>query len=214
MAGRIDARYHLAFTYLIREEYALAEDVLDNIPIAFTLNAKEYEEYITMLAYFDIRKEMQRNEQNLGAANSEQLDALLDLANNGYGLARNYACNVLSLFDLCELELPVDPENKSLYGIDDEYKRMKKLLSSNQTLTIAPNPARNYVTVHYSISGLVENPHVQILKSEGRIVKQIELIKAEDQKIINVSDLKPGIYMLYIKNRDKVVDTGKFIIVN
>lgn len=211
-AGRIDARYHLAFKYLGQEEYALAEDVFDEIPTAFSLNAKEYEEYITMLDYYDIRKEMQMNEQSLGAANSQQLDALLDLANNGYGLARGYACNVLSLYGLCDFELPDDSENKSLYGLDDEYNRMKNLLSNHPSLTIAPNPARNFITVHYSISGLMENPHVQILTTEGKIVKQIELNKAEDQKIIDVNSLNPGVYMLYIKNRDKVVDTGKFII--
>jgi hypothetical protein len=44
------------------------------------------------------------------------------------------------------------------------------------------------------------------------LVKQIVLNKAEDQKLIDVNSLNPGVYMLYIKNRDKVVETGKLII--
>jgi hypothetical protein len=33
------------------------------------------------------------------------------------------------------------------------------------------------------------------------------------QKLIDVNSLNPGIYMLNIINREKVVDNGKFIIV-
>jgi len=211
-AGRIDAMYHLAFLYLNQEDYALAEDVLDDIPIVFVLNAKEYEEYLAILDYYGIRKEMQMNGQSLGAANSQQLDALLDLADNAYGLARSYACNVLSLYGLCEFELPDDMELKSLIDIDAEYKRMKKLLSSHQSLIIAPNPARTYIAVNYSISDLLVNAHIQILTPEGRTIKEIALNKIIDQKIIDVGDLQPGIYLLSIRNNGKVVETGKLII--
>lgn len=211
-AGRINAMYHLAFIYLNQEDYALAEDVLDDIPNVFDLNAKEYEEYVAMLDYYGIRKEMQMNGQSLGAANSQQLDALLDLADNAYGLARSYACNVLSLYGLCEFELPDDMEPKSLIDIDAEYKRMKKLLSSHQSLIIAPNPARTYIAVNYSISDLLVNAHIQILTPEVRAIKEIALNKIIDQKIIDVSDLQPGIYLLSIKNNGNVVETGKFII--
>ena len=210
-AGRKDAKYHLAFVYFNEQDYTSAEAVLNNIPQAFSLTTNEYDEYNSMLDYYAIRKEMQINEQSLLNADSLQLDALLDIAENGYGMAKIYACNVLSLYELCELEIPDDPDEKSIFAREAEYLRMKELLKKHQALKITPNPALDVITVHYSMKGLPDNAYFQITASDGRIVKQVGVEKATDQKVIYIGNLNPGVYMLNLINNQQSVESGRFI---
>jgi hypothetical protein len=46
---------------------------------------------------------------------------------------------------------------------------------------------------------------------DGRIVKQVRVEKATDQKVIYIGNLNPGVYMLNLINNQKSVENGRFI---
>lgn len=80
--------------------------------------------------------------------------------------------------------------NNSTLGLAD--------LSLENGITMYPNPAQNNVTIKNSNN--VKLDQLAIYDIYGRLINTIDLRDMQQEKIINVSDLTPGIYMLHLQS--------------
>jgi hypothetical protein len=80
--------------------------------------------------------------------------------------------------------------NSTLVGLAD--------LSLENGITMYPNPAQNNVTIKNSNN--VKFDQLTIYDVYGRLINTIDLRDMQQEKIINVSDLTPGIYMLQLQS--------------
>ena len=92
--------------------------------------------------------------------------------------------------------------NNSTLGLAD--------LSLENGITMYPNPAQNTVTIKNSNN--VKLDQLAIYDVYGRLINTIDLRDMQQEKIINVSDLTPGIYMLHLQSNG--VRTTKRLIKN
>lgn len=74
------------------------------------------------------------------------------------------------------------------------------------TAKIYPNPAKENVTVSYTLAGNV-NAELQILDITGREVKQVTVSPASSQVTISVAGLRPGVYICRLQGHSQ-----KFIV--
>jgi hypothetical protein len=70
-------------------------------------------------------------------------------------------------------------------------------LSLENGISLYPNPAQNLVTIKNSNS--VQLDQLAIYDVYGRLINTIDLRDMQQEKIINVSDLTSGIYMLQLQ---------------
>jgi LEA14-like dessication related protein len=75
------------------------------------------------------------------------------------------------------------------------------------TISIAPNPATEFINVTNSSNNSILN--IVLTDLNGRIVKNIK-VENENDNQINISDLSSGIYMMKIVS-DKGTSTKKVI---
>lgn len=96
----------------------------------------------------------------------------------------------------------------SKHQVEYGSRKMPKSESAISSLNVSPNPVQEELTL--SIDGIQEEQGIlRIFNSSGRqVFTQNTTIRSINQ--ISVSDLKPGIYLLYLQT-GKISDTIKFI---
>ncbi|MDN5350394.1 MAG: hypothetical protein PWQ54_1790 [Bacteroidales bacterium] len=213
-----EAYYQLAFMHLEDGNPLMGEQLLNSIPNEFELNSYQAAEFSSMMDYYAIRKQMQQNNQYLNNLNETQLDDLIEIATNGTGFAKGYACSILNLYGLCDFTYD-NLKNSSVNGESFaenkalEYKRLQKAKSTYRFVSISPNPATDFLTVQIPEVELSENALIEINSTDGKLIKQIELNTQQFETIIDVSELLPGAYILNLLNNSKLLESNRFIIV-
>jgi hypothetical protein len=213
-----EAYYQLAFMHLEDGNPLMGKQLLNSIPNEFELNSYQAAEFSSMMDYYAIRKQMQQNNQYLNNLNETQLDDLIEIATNGTGFAKGYACSILNLYGLCDFTYD-NLKNSSVNGESFaenkalEYKRLQKAKSTYRFVSISPNPATDFLTVQIPEVELSENALIEINSTDGKLIKQIELNTQQFETIIDVSELLPGAYILNLLNNSKLLESNRFIIV-
>lgn len=216
-----EAYYQLAFMHLEDGNYTLGEQLLNTVSNVFDLNSFQSEELTSLQEYFNIRKQMYQNGQFLGTISEEQLAALLNIAETGQGIGRGYARNILNMYGLWDypdmgdegLKTSLTDDTWQLSAKAVEYERLKNVSTENMYLTIAPNPAKDYITVKLTTEVIYKNTYLQINSADGKLINQIPMTKNLGETIIDVSKLVPGAYTLVLINGKNLLDRTKFVIV-
>lgn len=75
---------------------------------------------------------------------------------------------------------------------------------------VYPNPASAFIAIEYDCVGAIGNVSCTLFNSAGQVVRTFDL----EGKITkhNIQGLAPGVYMLYLRNRDSVIGTRKVIV--
>ncbi len=214
------AYYQLAFMHFNDGQLSQGEQVLNTVSTSFDLNDFQTAELSSMQAYYQIRMQMQQNGQHFGNLNQNQLDALMDIAEFGQGMAKGYACNMLSLYDLCDG--PDEGGLKNQLADEDfqsskkalEYERLKNITTAHQHFRVSPNPARDYITVQLNEEVLAGEAILNIYSAEGKLLKQYLMDTNKRETIIDVSTLPPGSYSIAFLRNGKHIDSSRFIIAN
>jgi gingipain R len=81
------------------------------------------------------------------------------------------------------------------------------LLSSNPSFQVYPNPSRGEI----KINGITNNTQLEIFDLKGSLMKK-ELIN--ENNIIDVSNLRNGIYFIKLRTNTDLIFTQKLIIEN
>jgi hypothetical protein len=109
-------------------------------------------------------------------------------------------------------------------GIKDEIKE------GHAKLTLAPNPARDYTIVYLpeTIAGnekqgpfdvitvraeYVRNLKMEVFDLHGRMVYNASWPDDIKEQVLNTSTWQTGMYMIRISSQEKVIATGKLVIV-
>lgn len=69
-------------------------------------------------------------------------------------------------------------------------------------MDVYPNPANNLVTISYKVLTTNTPTQIQIMSLEGRLIKEITSTIGSTSDQVEISDLKPGIYIIKVKNGD------------
>ena len=134
-------------------------------------------------------------------------------AENDWGMASSYAQSVLFANDMWETIRPPEEEVKSSPAKADEYYRLKAIDKKSNTLHIAPCPASDFIVVKHSSDNLAGYSTLEIHGVNGKLIKRLSVEAKSFQKVINVSDLAPGNYVISLINNDKWIESSNFTVV-
>ena len=91
----------------------------------------------------------------------------------------------------CETEFTVNVKEKPAVGVED---------TSNDIISIYPNPATNYIYVNTEV-----NAQIDIFNIDGQLVKSINISSSKEP--INIQDLTAGNYLVRITTEKEVLSS-------
>lgn len=121
-----------------------------------------------------------------------------------------------TVFVKCSCILPKITIFEDVEIVDDEYE-VNPLIgggnSSNESVSVYPNPTRDQLNISIKDSDLVEELTVFIHNGMGQQIRKLQIEPSEDAlKTINTSYYTPGIYFLTIIEGDKLISKSKFVV--
>jgi hypothetical protein len=93
--------------------------------------------------------------------------------------------------------------------------KFRGITESNEgsLLIVYPNPAHNYFIVKFKLGNLLNQGTINMYDENGRIVLSRTLTGKQDQVIVPVSGLNPGIYILVLEDEGKRIESKKVTII-
>lgn len=210
----IEAKFQLVSRYIQDNQIQNANTLLIAIPNQIILNEYELNEYNDMLDIFEVIVDMHENNQSINNLSNEHLSLLEDLEFNGYGKAKTYARNLrleLGLSDYTEPYLFPD-ENKSSEIFNYETNLLESL-DEIKYLEVFPNPVKDHIILKYELESTANNFSVQISDASGKLLNSFAISDTQNQKVIDLSDWKTGVYIATLIIDGEIKDSVKFNII-
>jgi hypothetical protein len=96
------------------------------------------------------------------------------------------------------------------HAYDSTYTGVPELPPLVGTLTVYPNPATDKLTVEFK--GVSEGCDVELLDPMGRLITKKPRLPGERLVEINVGTLPKGVYILRVRNKDRVMGVEKVVV--
>ena len=165
------------------------------------------------LDYFGILKDLTRQQKSIIQVDGSQVDKLFDIAEGDHGMVSAYARNILHWKGVINYKEPILlPENLKSGNKNPLYKGIDL---NKGVIKLFPNPAKDFITVEYNLSDLYREPQKIVIFVNSADGKQVDTRIADnlqDQFILETSTYKPGVYVLSLKVKDKIIHTAKFTV--
>ena len=211
---RLSSKYSLAHHLLTMGNFLAAQEVFNNIPLEFSLNGYESEEFQRYTCYFNCLERAVENGEELtfDSLQISSLDSLISTDSNYFFIPSIYARNALLAAGLISYqERPTFDIQEKSCPIEGEPFRMKK--SSSRYMKLYPNPAQQFVVLDYQVSPIQSNLAVIILNLDGTVIKNEELIKTHDQKAISLGNIDTGSYLVLLTSNGERIYTQKLTVI-
>jgi len=233
---RLAAKYQLVYHYFAKDDYTLAEQLLNQIPQMFMLGENAQNEYNKYKQLYELKRSLQSEGKNYNDLNEEQQQILINAINHpslslgemsdwnalrqvnevvvgkegktrGKGITLNYEEPILDPINSKEHNIGViGSEELLLEGL------MDKVLMNENGLTLYPNPASEEVNVLYNVSGDVSNISIEITDITGRNMGNYAAVKNNNSLKINTQSFKKGIYYVILIVDGKRSNVTKLVV--
>jgi len=233
---RLAAKYQLVYHYFAKDDYTLAEQLLNQIPQMFMLGENAQNEYNKYKQLYELKRSLQSEGKNYNDLNEEQQQILINAINHpslslgemsdlnalrqvnevvvgkegktrGKGITLNYEEPILDPINSKEHNIGViGSEELLLEGL------MDKVLMNENGLTLYPNPASEEVNVMYNVSGDVSNISIEITDITGRNMGNYAVVKNNNSLKINTQSFKKGIYYVILIVDGKRSNVTKLVV--
>lgn len=208
--GGAAADRQIISTYMHEDNYADALTLANMLPALYNLTGDElndHYDYVEMIGLFKELYEEDRTIHQLTESESDQLKIIIE---NNYGTAAATAKNIMYAindehFYNCP-NLNEDLTNKAQSINMDDWAK-----TNGTSVTVSPNPAREWVSFDYTLSGNESTGVIILANSQGKIVREIEVTGQQGQKLVDTRNLPSGTYFFTLKS-EGVVQTGKLLI--
>ncbi len=181
---------------------------MGSIPQIHQFSPQQQIDYNHFRSLKNIQVSLINDDRCASELNSSELTQVTQIADNGTGLARMQAQNIInayyggSYFD--EPILPV------LLG---GFRTPGKATPPPAMITAFPNPASGNVHFHYQLDKEYNNLSIRIFTINGELIKEIALNeKTEGYASWNISEMESGFYFYSISSNRHALSTGKLVI--
>jgi hypothetical protein len=212
-----ESKYRLAVLKLESGDYIEAEAILENILLQYGLSGDDLAAHEQMTELLELVSGIYISGRNLSETDSSEVQQLAILESEGDNPANIYARNIL--LSSCDISYdePVQlPDLMKSAAATEEYE---KLLNAKppRNLEVYPNPSKDFVIIGYTTGEETlpsQEGMIEIQDAAGRVIKTISLKSKKDQMILITKEWKSGVYIAILRINGKLMDTGKFSIVN
>ncbi len=205
-----NADYQMIEDYISINEWQDAQMILESLPNKYRLSETEAAEYESYLDLFEILSVLKGDDRNYFEMDSTEKAALEEIAEDGYGIAKVRAENILRMvYNEPYLHFAPIP-------LDDPEPRLinpKKVVKIQEPKVLFhPNPADDNIQCDYEL--VTQNPNVKLIVADvmGRVVFERELLEIQGAFVIDTREWLTGIYFYSVTDQQKFLDSGRFLI--
>lgn len=201
-------RYQLAFWQLFKGNPATAQQVMNNIPSEFTLDAGEQSLHTRYTTLLNELIEFENNPSITIEPGTAIYEVLMQLSTSGEDKPAALSRNILLSDNLIIYEEPIklDDGLKSMPIYKPELKAVQ-----SQKLRVFPNPANTFITVSWNVPGQETNI-LMIHDANGRQVLTRPLQGQHNEAIVDITGFVNGTYAVIITQGGKTVATETLVI--
>jgi subtilisin family serine protease len=209
-------RYRKAFATLENGNYIESYNILNSLPDVFPLNTEQSAIHQKFEELFEVLVNMQAALNSVQNLDSAQIADLLDIYDSET-IPGIYARNILVAAGYLSYQEPYQfPKNLKRMGM----KPGSKIINDSElaTLKIFPNPANSYTIIEYdlgndeNLASIIPEVSINIKDVRGITLKQLTSVNQKDQLVLDVRDLKPGLYLLYLNCNGQRITISKLIV--
>jgi hypothetical protein len=213
--GTLNSRYELASYYLGKGEFENMNTTLSAISSTFTL----VEDYLTAhnnwLLYFPIAQNAAESGLLMDFLDESQINQLEAIV--GLNLPGVSGAALALLFDNNPL---YDGYQEIVLRVTENSTRMPKPnqeIETSQNIDIFkvyPNPANDYITVEYRTGTKYSSLNIEIRDLSGKLILNKVLKGGDNEELIGIGDLKPGIFTLILLGDGNQVEIEKLTVIS
>lgn len=207
----IQEKYRLAFLYLQLHDSLQAEATLDDIPDSYELTDEQLAIHGYYLELFDLLRELEIDSLSILKPDSIQISTLQTLALNDAYLPGVFARNILLVNGLIEYQEPVVlPDPLKSAEVRKDYGKMNvNPVTGASRLLIYPNPSNQYIIVEFHLDNDGMESYIDILDASSIKVGEMQLHGSQNQVVVPVNNLKPGLYLVRLMVDQRVIESKK-----
>jgi subtilisin family serine protease len=210
--GSLATNYKLAMLLFEEGNTAQATALLATIPSQFNLSSKEAIEYADYMSLINI---LVNNGQFSYQPDSLQLNQVAAFLNQASGRPATFARNMLISAGMIDYDEPIlKPSPYKSSGFP--YDRFEAIIG-NPTFDgfrIYPNPAHKIVYIEYPLDDTADDLQMIIFNMTGTMVRKHNLDGANSHTAVDVSGIKPGVYVCKITSKGRTLMSKKLTIIN
>jgi C1A family cysteine protease len=202
-----ETQYQLAFCNLSSSDSKILLDILNDIPLDYSLNSQQLVAHELYEDLFNSLIMMQSDSVKIDSTSAVGLFLLMD---NIFELPGIYARNILILNNLISYSEPVYLPNV-LKNSHDNEKNINKVFYKESYLKAYPNPTKSYIIIEYVLDNASNPAIITILDASGKSLYTRDIQDTQNQYVIDTQTYPPGIYMVSLLIGNQVLDFQKFI---
>jgi hypothetical protein len=208
----IESEYELAALYLENDDYDNMSSTLNAISENYTLDEQQTTDLTNWKSYFNIAKTVKQSDITLGMLTESQKAQLESIAELENSPVAHSALSLLLLdnpeYAYYEVVKPV-PENNARLSSPVDNSELK---IEDKLLKIYPNPSHDYITLEYRTGDKYSSLSIAIKDATGKTVLTKQLKGGNSEEMINLSELKSGVYSLFLYGDATLIEVDKFTI--
>lgn len=210
----LEADYLLALSWLWENDEITANEIFDAIPNTYELSDEQISGYNDFRTFTSLWHGFQQAGKSLTNLEENDLTTIINLANEGEGVANTIAKGLLNFaygynyyLEPQSLDLPtqalVQPsQNNSSFSL------------THMEVIAFPNPAKDIVTFKYNLKDdITEAIFIRISDLNGKELEKIELIDTIGRVNWNTETLDDGIYLYQLENSGIKGEWSKIVLI-
>lgn len=204
--------YQIVDDYFETGNYNAGLAILSTVSTIYKLNEKEQLEYNGLQSLFNVLAGVNTSGRNIFLLDENEHSIIQDLADNGEGIAKVRACNLLGFVygTECDYGLML-PDGTQFFKTDKApVGKDNPILPS---INIFPNPAKDYVEFSYNLpSGAMEGT-LTITDLKGVVIHKQQIATKYGQIAIDTREWQQGTYIYALSANGNSVANQKFVLI-
>lgn len=213
----LSAKYDLIENYLRDQEFAMAETILNSIPVNFNLSDRQLEEYTDYQFFYNFRKELIEGENDLSSLDASHLETLINFTTGDLNRAKELAKNALCFYySICSEDNFDEPSGSRLMHSGNAPASVSAIQNKNDSavVTVSPNPVTDIAVFNYLIPASKDQVVLSIWNVSGKQVASFVLADKQGQLKWFTGNINNGLYYYFVKDGKTRIASGKIFIKN
>jgi hypothetical protein len=209
----VNSQYELAATYLNTKQYENMNNTLTSIGNRADLSDNQNNNHTNYVSYFGIISSLSQEDKNIDELTEAQKTSLMAMANSeahffsAYALALLKANNNEYAFAETIKHSPVTSSRIAYKGNEDVDAKAKSALK------VFPNPTNDYITVEYRTQGQYSVLSIELYDITGKLLRKNQLNNSSNDLLMNLTNIKPGVYMLRLMGDGSIIESERITII-
>lgn len=204
--------YQIVDDFFETGDYSSGLSLLSTVPGTYKLNEKEQKEFEGMSSLFNTLSNVHSSGRNIRNLTESEINSIQDIADNGEGIAKVRACNLISSVTgvECNYNFRLPEESNQSFKTDKQIAPKKNPLLPS--INVFPNPAKDYVEFSFTLPISADEGTLTISNVTGVIVHQQQLNSKYGQVAVDTREWSQGTYAYSLTSNGKTVSNQKFVI--